>query len=309
MDNNFAIAIHGGAGNIHQEKMPEEDVKAYHEQLNIALNAGHKVLEKKGSSILAVEAAINIMEDSSLFNAGKGSVFTHKETIEMDAAIMDGNTLEAGAVAGTTKIKNPIGAARAIMEKSPHVMLLEKGAEEFAEEHGIEMMDPSYFFDQKRFDELQRIKDTDKMLLDHSAEPNSKFGTVGAVALDQHGNLAAGTSTGGITNKRYGRIGDSPIIGGGTYANNSTCAVSCTGYGEYFIRLVVAHDISALMEYKNMGLKEATELLVHDKLTKLGGEGGLISIDKQGNISMPFNTRGMYRGFKKSNGKSDTSIY
>ncbi|HRP61064.1 MAG TPA: isoaspartyl peptidase/L-asparaginase, partial [Vicingus sp.] len=257
MTKKFAIAIHGGAGTILKKNMTELQEKEYKQKLDEALNAGYVILEKGGSAIDATEAAIKIMEDSPLFNAGKGAVFTNAETNELDAAIMNGNTLEAGAVAGVTHIKNPISLAKLVMNKSEHVLMIGSGAENFAKQHKMILVDTSYFFDENRFNQLQKLKQTEKTKLDHSDEQgdisnfkDSKFGTVGAVALDQHGNIAAATSTGGMTNKKYGRVGDSPIIGAGTYANNNTCAVSCTGHGEFFIRNVVAYDVSALMEYK-----------------------------------------------------------
>ena len=258
------------------------------------------------------------MENSPLFNAGKGAVFTHEETNELDASVMDGATLNAGAVAGVTHIKNPIDLALAVMNNSPHVMLSGKGAERFAEEQGFELVDPSYFYTEKRFQSLQRIKDKEKAELDHDSNvsfaedpfiKDSKFGTVGCAALDKNGNLAAGTSTGGMTNKRWNRIGDAPIIGAGTYANNATCAVSSTGWGEFFIRGMVAHDISAMMEYKEVTLQEAAEEVIQKKLPNLGGDGGIIAIDKNGNISMEFNTAGMYRAHMNAEGDLKIGIY
>lgn len=313
----FAIAIHGGAGTIRKENMAPQQERAYRAKLEEALRAGYKVLEKGGSSLDAVESAIQVMEESSLFNAGKGAVFTSDGKNELDAAIMDGKTRNAGAVAGISTVKSPISAARAVMEESEHVMMIGEGAEQFAKEQGLEIVDPSYFYTKKRYDQLQKIKDTEKQQLDHSGDqgyipaqfPDQKFGTVGAVALDKDGNLAAGTSTGGMTNKRYGRVGDVPIIGAGTYADNHTCAVSATGYGEYFIRAVVAYDISALMKYKDMSLREAANEVVKNKLVDFGGDGGVISIDRQGNIAMPFNTSGMYRASMDTNGKMYIGIY
>lgn len=300
----IAIVIHGGAGTILKKNMTAEMENKYRQKLKEALDTGYKILLSGASAIDAVEASIKVLEDSPLFNAGKGSVFTNNGKNEMDASIMDGKTLNAGAVAEVSTIKNPISAARMVMEKSPHVLLAGKGAEEFAQKQGLEIVSPSYFFDKKRYEQLKRMQK-----LDHSDDDDgtgyynniedNKFGTVGCVALDINGNLAAGTSTGGMTNKRYGRIGDSPIIGAGTYANNKTCAVSCTGHGEYFIRHVVAYDLSALMEYKNMTLKEAANYIVMDKLKKAGGKGGLIALDRNGNIAMVFNTAGMFRGYKK----------
>jgi beta-aspartyl-peptidase (threonine type) len=293
----WAIVIHGGAGGITKENLTPELDKEYRASLQVALTAGKKILSEGGSALDAVEQTIRTMEDNPLFNAGKGAVFTHEGRNELDAAIMDGSNLGAGAVAGVTDIKNPISAARKVMINSPHVMLSGAGASQFAKEQGLEIVPPSYFYTQKRFNELQELL------------KKEKFGTVGCCALDKNGNLAAGTSTGGMANKRYNRIGDSPIIGAGTYANNSTCAVSGTGHGEYFIRLTVAHDISALMEYKGLNLKDASELVVNDKLVKAGGSGGVICVDKSGNISMPFNSSGMFRGFATADGKEGIFIY
>jgi beta-aspartyl-peptidase (threonine type) len=293
----WAIVIHGGAGGMTKESLTPELDKEYRASLQVALTAGKKILSEGGSALDAVEQTIRTMEDNPLFNAGKGAVFTHEGRNELDAAIMDGSNLGAGAVAGVTDIKNPISAARKVMINSPHVMLSGAGASQFAKEQGLEIVPPSYFFTQKRFNELQELL------------KKEKFGTVGCCALDKNGNLAAGTSTGGMANKRYNRIGDSPIIGAGTYANNSTCAVSGTGHGEYFIRWTVAHDISALMEYKGLNLKEASELVVNDKLVKAGGSGGVICVDKSGNISMPFNSSGMFRGFATADGKEGIFIY
>jgi len=293
----WAIVIHGGAGGMTKENLTPDLDKEYRASLQVALTAGKKILSEGGSALDAVEQTIRTMEDNPLFNAGKGAVFTHEGRNELDAAIMDGSNLGAGAVAGVTDIKNPISAARKVMINSPHVMLSGAGASQFAKEQGLEIVPPSYFFTQKRFNELQELL------------KKEKFGTVGCCALDKNGNLAAGTSTGGMANKRYNRIGDSPIIGAGTYANNSTCAVSGTGHGEYFIRWTVAHDISALMEYKGLNLKEASELVVNDKLVKAGGSGGVICVDKSGNISMPFNSSGMFRGFATADGKEGIFIY
>lgn len=316
MNSNFAIALHGGAGTILKSNMTPELEKKYTDKLKEALDKGYGILEKGGSSADAVEAAIIILEDSPLFNAGKGSVFTADGKNEMDAAIMDGKTLKSGAIAGVKKIKNPISAARCVMEKSEHVMMVGSGAEKFAKTCKCEMADSAYFFEQKRWDQLQKIKQNEKTELDHgSAKPidvefnDKKFGTVGVVALDKNGNLAAGTSTGGMTNKKFGRVGDAPIIGAGTYANNNTCAVSCTGHGEYFIRAVAAYDVSALMEYKNYSLEKAANEVVNNKLKTMGGEGGLIAIDAKGNIAMPFNSAGMYRACKTSSGKEEVLIY
>jgi L-asparaginase / beta-aspartyl-peptidase len=289
--------------------MSPQKEKAYHEKLGEALDSGYAVLEKGGKSVEAVIAAIKVMEDSPLFNAGKGAVFTHDGRNELDASIMDGSNLMAGAVAGVTTIKNPITAAHAVMQNSEHVMLVGRGAESFAEEQGLNIVSPSYFFDSTRYNQLLKALDSEKQ---NSAKANvrdKKFGTVGCVALDQHGDLAAGTSTGGMTNKKYGRVGDSPIIGAGTYANNLTCAVSATGWGEYFIRLGVARDIAALMEYGNLSVQEAADSVVMRKLPRLGGDGGIIALDRQGNFSMAFCTAGMYRGYKTKNGERKTLIY
>lgn len=315
----ITLVIHGGAGTITKQNMTPEKEKAYKEKMNEALKTGYAVLKKGGTSLDAVETAVRILEDSPLFNAGKGAVFTNEGKNELDASIMDGKTLKAGAVAGVTVIKNPITVARMVMEKSEHVLMAGKGAEQFANEKGAELVDPSYFRTETRFQQLQKIREEEKMQLDHSGEQGSipddiftegkKFGTVGAVALDQYGNLAAATSTGGMTNKRYGRVGDSPIIGAGTYANNNTCAVSATGHGEYFIRSVVAYDVSALMEYKGASVKKAAEEVVMHKLVQRGGEGGIIALDSKGNIAMPFNSEGMFRGYIKKDGVPTVLIY
>jgi beta-aspartyl-peptidase (threonine type) len=295
---NYGIVIHGGAGSIVPGRYTPEEEEEYRIKLNKALDAGFKILEENGSSLDAVEAAIKILEDSPLFNAGKGSVFTSNGLNELDASIMNGKTLEAGAVAGLRHIRNPISLARAVMEKSKHVMLISNGAEQFAIQNGFELVDSSYFFTQERWDDLQRVLENEKNGQSFLNDPESKFGTVGAAALDKHGNLAAGTSTGGMTNKKFGRVGDVPIIGAGTYAKNNTCAISATGHGEYFIRLNVAHDISAMMEYQNKTLQQAADDVIYGKLRKLGGTGGVVAIDKDGNITMPFNTPGMFRGYK-----------
>jgi beta-aspartyl-peptidase (threonine type) len=293
----WAIVIHGGAGGMTKENLTPELDKEYRASLQIALSTGKKILFDGGSALDAVEQTIRTMEDNPLFNAGKGAVFTHEGRNELDAAIMDGSNLGAGAVAGVMDIKNPISAARKVMTNSPHVMLSGAGASQFAKEQGLDIVPASYFYTEKRFNELQELL------------KKEKYGTVGCCVLDKYGNLAAGTSTGGMANKRYNRIGDSPIIGAGTYANNNTCAVSGTGHGEYFIRWTVAHDISALMEYKGLSLKEASELVVNDKLVKAGGSGGVICVDKSGNISMPFNSSGMFRGFATADGKEGIFIY
>ncbi len=290
----FSIAIHGGAGTITRSMMTPEKEAAYTNALSDALAVGEEILRNGGSSLEAVEKTVMALENNHLFNAGKGAVYTNSGTHEMDASIMCGKTLEAGAVSGISNIKNPVALSRVIMEKSGHVFLLGSQAEEFAKLHNVAFESPEYFHDDFRYRQWQEVKDEETYQLDHAKD--KKFGTVGAVALDQHGNLAAATSTGGMTNKRWGRVGDSPIIGAGNYANNNTCAISCTGHGEYFIRAVVAYDISCLMEYKGLSLNEACELVVNDKLVKFGGEGGLIAVDKEGNICLPFNSEGMYRG-------------
>ena len=305
----FSIAVHGGAGTINPLFMTAQKEAEYRKGLTDALQAGQQILSKGDSSLDAVQAAVMVLEDFPLFNAGKGAVFTHKGTHEMDAAIMEGNGLMAGAVSGISQVRNPVLLARQVMENSGHVFLSGSEAEQFATNCGMTLENADYFFTQERHKQWLDIKDSDSYQLDHQANTEKKFGTVGAVALDQQGNLAAATSTGGMTNKKFGRIGDTPVIGAGTYANNATCAISCTGHGEYFLRAVVAYDISCLMEYKGMSLKEACDFVVMDKLVKFGGEGGLIAIDKQGNIELPFNSEGMYRGFAIANNLVQTAIY
>ena len=292
----YAMAIHGGAGVITRDHLSEEQEEAYREALNTALDIGQRILSTGGSAIDAVVATVISMEDNPLFNAGKGAVFNHAGLNEMDASIMEGALLNAGAVGGVTNIRNPILAARAVLEKSEHVMLTGAGAERFARSEGVEQIESGYFHTERRWKALQELlkNDPNKVELDHS---DRKHGTVGAVALDNHGNLAAATSTGGMTNKKYNRIGDSPIIGAGTYADNRTCAISSTGHGEYFIRYAVAHDVSAQMMYGNRTLAEAGDHTIHKTLVKAGGKGGIIAVDKDGNIHMPFNTEGMYRGY------------
>jgi L-asparaginase / beta-aspartyl-peptidase len=303
---NYALVIHGGAGVIVRDKMTPEKEAAFREILADALDVGEKILADGGASLDAVEAVINLMEDSPLFNAGKGAVFTADGTNEMDASIMDGRDLSAGAVAGVTTIRNPISAARAVMEKSDHVFLSGPGAEVFAVEQGLAIVSPQYFWTKHRWESLQKAKAS----MEEAAEAEDrKHGTVGCVALDQGGNLAAGTSTGGMTLKRWGRIGDSPVIGAGTYANNETCGVSATGHGEYFIRNVVAYDISALMAYAGMSLVEAAEQVISIKLKAQGATGGIVALDHDGNIAMTFNTEGMYRGFVKSTGERSVFIF
>lgn len=329
----LGFVIHGGAGVIRRGDLSPEKEAEYRKKLEEALLAGYKALQAGKTALDAVEIAINILEDSPLFNAGKGAVFTNDGKNELDASIMNGKTLAAGAVAGLRRVKNPITLARAVMEKSPHVMMIGDGAEKFAEQEKIELVDPKYFFTPERFDSLQKIlkeekekqekeKQTPKpkvqslngenSLLEQMTEtqrlPENKFGTVGAVALDKDGNLAAGTSTGGMTNKKFGRVGDAPIIGAGTYANNNSCAVSATGWGEFFIRLGVARDISALLEYRALPIQQAVDLVLN-KVKTLGGDGGVIAMDKFGNIGISFNSEGMYRAYINADGKPVVEIY
>lgn len=303
------MVIHGGAGTLVKGLMTAELELKYKETLNSALELGYSMLENGGSAIDAVEIAVKLLEDSPLFNAGKGAVFTNQGTHEMDAAIMDGKELQAGAVTLITGIKNPISLARDVMEKSDHVFLAGEGAMRFAKLQGYVLESPDYFYDEVRYRQWQGIKDSDVFELDHSVKQEGKFGTVGAVACDQNGNLAAATSTGGMTNKKWGRVGDSPMIGAGTYANNNTCAVSCTGSGEYFIRGVVAYDVSCLMEYKGYTLQQAADEVIMNRILKINGDGGLIAVDAKGNVALPFNTEGMYRGFKTFSGEDVVAIY
>ena len=309
----IGLAVHGGAGTIDRSKMTPEKEHEYRAGLERALTVGDEILKRGGSSLDATEAAVRVLEDDPHFNAGKGAVFTSAGTNEMDAAILDGKTLNAGTVASLKHIRNPIVLARLVMEKSGHVMMDGAGAEAFAKENGIELVDQKYFFTQERWDALQKIKAAEKNRTGKRGKAfiitdQDRHGTVGAVALDKNGNLAAATSTGGTTNKRPGRVGDSPVIGAGTYANNATCAVSATGDGEYFIRATAARDVAALMEYRGMSLQEAAQAVL-DKVAKLGGSGGLIAIDRQGNVTLPFNTSGMYRGYVDPNGKFVVEIY
>jgi beta-aspartyl-peptidase (threonine type) len=306
---NYSIAIHGGAGTLIKGLMTAELETNYKAALDLALEEGFAVLEKGGSALDAVEIAVKSLEDTPLFNAGRGSVFTNQGTHEMDAAIMDGKTLDAGAVSLITGIKNPIALARDIMKKTDHVFLAGEGAMRFANSLGYTLESSEYFYDEVRYQQWLGIKDSKTFQLDHSVKKDGKFGTVGAVACDQNGNIAAATSTGGMTNKKWGRVGDSPMIGAGNYANNKTCAVSCTGSGEFFIRGVVAYDVSCLMEYKGMSLVEAASEVIHKRILEIGGDGGLIAVDANGNIAMPFNTEGMYRAFKTSEGKKEIAIY
>ncbi|UYZ63149.1 isoaspartyl peptidase/L-asparaginase [Hymenobacter weizhouensis] len=342
----ITLVIHGGAGTITRANMTPDKEKAYNEALNQALDAGYAILKRGGTSLDAVEAAVRFMEDSPLFNAGKGAVFTHDGRNELDAAIMDGRTLAAGSVAGVTVVRNPITAARAVMEKSEHVMMVGPGAEQFAREKGLEIVEPKYFYTEARYQQLQKALAEERRpgTPDQLNAPSQsqvaapakaptktkvkvkpgkpqgsvppsliftegkKYGTVGAVALDQFGNLAAATSTGGMTNKRYGRVGDAPIIGSGTYADNQSCAVSCTGWGEYFIRATVARDVAARVELQQLPVQQAAQATI-DKVAKLGGDGGLIAVDRQGNIAMPFNSEGMYRAYIRATGERQVQIY
>jgi beta-aspartyl-peptidase (threonine type) len=303
----LALAIHGGAGTISRALMSAEREAAYRDGLQQALLRGWELLKGGGDALDAVEATVCVLEDNPLFNAGRGSVFTHNEKHEMDAAIMSGKDLRAGAVAAVDGIKNPIKLARHVMEATEHVLMCGSGAEEFAREAGFEFAPPEYFFDQLRYEQLQQARREDEVRLDHS--PVKKFGTVGAVARDARGHLAAATSTGGMTNKRYGRVGDTAIIGAGTYADDHTCAISCTGHGEFFIRTVTAHEVACLMKYKSLTLKEACEQVVCETLHEMGGEGGLIAVDHTGNVSLPFNSEGMYRAWITSESEAQIAIY
>lgn len=302
-DNKFGIVIHGGAGKIVKGSMSPEREAEYTAKLNEVLATGYKILSEGGSSLDAVQSVIKLMEDSPLFNAGKGAVLTEKGVAELDASIMDGKTLAAGAVAGIKHVKSPITLARLVMEKSPHVMMIGDGAEEFAKQNDLEMVENEYFITKERWESYQKA-----LKREEEKKKIEKHGTVGAVALDKSGNIAAGTSTGGMMMKKFGRVGDAPIIGAGTYANNNTCGVSATGHGEYFIRIGVAKDISSLMEYKGMKLEDASEAVIK-KVGNLGGTGGVIALDKNGNVAMPFNTEGMYRGYYMSGGKPVVLMY
>ncbi len=314
----YVMAIHGGAGTILKKNMTDSMEAAYKDGLKQALLAGHRVLHQEGGTSLdAVEAAVKVLEENPLFNAGRGAVFTHDGKNELDAAIMDGKTLSAGAVAGITNVKSPIQAARAVMQHSPHVMMVGAGAEQFAKEQGLEIVDPSYFYTKERWQGLQKARTLDSLAtqLDHDAQSHIpevykdyKYGTVGAVAVDRAGNLAAATSTGGMTNKRYGRVGDAPITGAGNYADNATVAVSCTGWGEFFIRSVAAYDVAARMQYGGLSIAAAAAAVIK-KISDLGGDGGLIAINQHGEVAMPFNTAGMYRGTIQADGTVDIQIY
>ena len=317
----FVMVIHGGAGTIEKESMTPEKEKAYTDALTQALQAGYAQIKDGKSSLDAVQFAINVMENSPLFNSAKGAVFTHDGKNELDASIMDGATLKAGAVAGVSNLKHPINAARVVMEKSEHVMMVGRGAEKFAAANGCDTVPPSYFFTQERWDQLQRTIEEEKgnttgyrnfdprnSRISGVSEKDKKFGTVGAVALDKNGNLAAGTSTGGMTNKKYGRVGDSPIIGAGTYCNNATAGISCTGWGEYYIREVAASRLSALMELKKLSVQDAARQVI-EEIGKMGGDGGIIGLDKNGSVAMEFNTSGMYRGTVDEDGNISIQIY
>ena len=321
----YTLVIHGGAGTIRKQDMTDEKEVAYRKALDNALEAGYLLLENGGTAVEAVLAATMSLENNILFNAGKGSVFAKDGSQEMDASIMDGKNLMAGAVSAVKNIRNPVELAYTIMTKSPHVMMTGQGAADFARLNGIKTEPDEYFFSQFRYDQWKQMQGSAEAVLDHNivvkdkssvvppeggtTEENKKFGTVGAAALDVHGNIAAATSTGGMTNKQFGRVGDSPIIGAGTYANNKTCAISCTGHGEPFIRAVTAYDVSCLMEYKGLSLEEAMNMVVHDKLMKIDGEGGMIGVAANGNVAMVFNSEGMYRGVRTSDGRNEIAIY
>ncbi len=304
------LVIHGGAGTILKEAMTPELEAAYKKGLEDALQIGYTLLDKGQSALDAVRAAVISLEDNILFNAGKGSVFTKDGRQEMDASIMDGKNLMAGVVSAVKNIRNPVELAYTVMTKSSHVMLTGQGAFDFAKLNGIKTEPDKYFYSEFRHNQWKQLQDSDAVALDHNvAVKDKKFGTVGAAACDMHGNIAAATSTGGMTNKQWGRVGDSSIIGAGTYANNKTCAISCTGHGEPFIRAVAAYDVSCLMEYKGLSLEEAMHVVVHDKLLKIDGEGGMIGVDAKGNAAMIFNSAGMYRGVRNSDGKKEVAIY
>jgi beta-aspartyl-peptidase (threonine type) len=303
----LALAIHGGAGTIRRAELNAERETAYLDGLQHALRSGWEILQGAGTALDAVEAAVRLLEDNSLFNAGRGAVFTHDGRHEMDAAIMSGQDLRAGAVAAVSGIKNPVTLARRVMEETEFVLLCGSGAEEFARESRCEFAPPEYFYDEFRYEQLAQARREDEVRLDHA--PVKKFGTVGAVARDAQGHLAAATSTGGMTNKRFGRIGDTPLIGAGTYADDKTCAVSCTGHGEFFIRTVTAYDVACLMKYKNLTLSDASEQVVNATLREMGGEGGLIAVDHLGNVALPFNSEGMYRAWVTLDGAPHVAIY
>ncbi len=309
MGQKYALAIHGGAGTLIKGDMTPEKEAAYRAALEDALDNGYRLLSSGGSAIDAVEAAVIILENCPLFNAGKGSVFTAEGKHEMDASIMNGSNLKAGAVGLISGIKNPVSLARDVMEHSGHVFLAGEGALQFARMRGYQLEDPAYFHEDFRYRQWLEIRDSEDFQLDHASKRNSKFGTVGAVACDMNGHLAAATSTGGMTNKKFGRLGDSPMIGAGNYANNKTCAVSCTGSGEYFIRGVVAYDVSCLMEFKGLSLAEACRMVIHERLAAIGGDGGLVAVDASGNVALPFNTEGMYRAYQVMEKDAQINIY
>ncbi len=304
-NSNFAIVIHGGAGIMSKSNMSEKIREKYINKLDEAVTVGYEILKNGGTSQEAVEKTIIVMENSTLFNAGKGAVFNYDGNVELDASFMDGYSLNAGAISGSSRIKNPISAAISVMKNSPHVMLSGQGADEFAESQKLDLKPNSYFKTQRRLNSLMNSKSEDSLL--HNIE--QKIGTVGCVALDKYGNISAGTSTGGMTNKRWNRIGDAPIIGAGTYANNKTCGVSATGWGEFFIRSVAAYDISSLMEYKDLSVKEAARIVIHEKIGMMGGDGGVIAIDSHGNVAMEMNTEGMYRAHVDSKGNKIIKIF
>lgn len=311
----FTITIHGGAGTILKQDLTPQLEQLYLSGLQQAQDAGFAILENGGTALNAVVAAVVSLENNILFNAGKGSVFTKNGEHEMDAAVMEGKNLFAGAVAGVKNIANPVELALAVMQQSNHVFLSGQGAVEFAKQQNIKMMPDEYFYSQFRYHQWQAVSNSDTYMLDHNINiaatilKDKKFGTVGAAACDKHGNIAAATSTGGMTNKQYNRIGDTPVIGSGTYANNNTCAISCTGHGEMFLRAVAAYDVSCLMEYKNLSLTDAMQIVVNEKLMKINGEGGMVGVDNTGNFAMIFNSEGMYRGVKSSDGTNETAIY
>ncbi|MBP6417436.1 MAG: isoaspartyl peptidase/L-asparaginase, partial [Chitinophagaceae bacterium] len=306
----YTLVIHGGAGTILKKDLTNELEAAYRKGLEDALKAGYALLEKGKTAVEAVLAATISLENNILFNAGKGSVFGKDGRQEMDASIMDGKNLMAGAVSAVRNVRNPVELAHAIMNKSQHVMLNGNGALEFAKEHGLQIEEDEYFYSAFRYEQWKQMQGSNEVVLDHNVViKDKKFGTVGAAAMDIHGNIAAATSTGGMTNKQYGRVGDSPIIGAGTYANNKTCAISCTGHGEPFIRAVTAYDVSCLMEYKGLSLEDAMKVVVHDKLMKIDGEGGMIGVDAKGNTALVFNSEGMYRGVRRSDGQDKIAIY
>jgi L-asparaginase / beta-aspartyl-peptidase len=305
----LTIAIHGGAGTIRKRDLTPVVEKAYKDGLQAALNAGYSILEKGGTALDAVKAAVMNLEDNILFNAGRGSVFTNKGHHEMDASIMNGKDLQAGAVTGVQGIRNPVALAYEVMKRTEHIMLSGDGAVEFAAEIGMPLETDEYFYSEFRYKQWEQVRDTDNSALDHNINTEKKFGTVGAVACDKNGDIAAATSTGGMTNKKFGRIGDTPLIGCGTYANNKTCAISATGHGELFMKAVAAYDVSALMEYKNYSLQQAMDEVVNKKLVAIEGEGGMIGVDAKGNAALIFNSKGMYRAMKNSNGRMEIAIY